>query len=380
MGGDVKILAKLENLNPGGSIKDRAALYLIEDAERKGLLKPGDCIVEGTGGNTGIGLAVVANAKGYKMCFAMPASIAQEKIDMMKTFGAEVILTPGVPFTDPRHYFHVAATRGREAGHFFTNQFENTSNAMAHIKGTGPEILAQVQAAGGRVDGFVCAAGTGGTIGGIGSFLKSKLGSAGVCCMVIDPHGSGLFDYVRSLPGPAAGFVEGKSPSSPAGQTRYDGDRTVKYIERSPGSSITEGIGIDRVTANFSLAAAAGCLDGAMQGTDREAVEMAYHVLKHDGLFIGPSAALNVVGAVKLARDLKKKRKEERAKVKGSDASGTSSDEPVTVVTVICDGGDRYQSKLWNRAWLETNDLVPRDGPPAENPSVDVDGVWFVEE
>ena len=212
--------------------------------------------------------AVVANAKGYSTCFAMPASIAKEKIDMMRTYGAEVILTPSVPFSDARHYFHVAAARGNEKGYFFTNQFENVANSRSHYEGTAPEICSQMAALGaGRVDGFVCASGTGGTIGGITRYLKEQ--DAATSCFLVDPHGSALFDYVKTA---GASVKRGMSPSS--GATQYTGDEVVEYIERSPGGSMTEGIGIDRVTANFKSAAA--LLDGAMQATDREAVEMAY--------------------------------------------------------------------------------------------------------
>jgi cysteine synthase A len=320
-----RIFAKCEHMNPGGSIKDRAAKWLIEEAERKGELKPGDTICEGTGGNTGIGLAIVANAKGYKTIFAMPKSIAKEKIDTMKTYGATTILTPGVPFSDERHYFHVAAKLAAEnEGYFFTNQFENLSNSQAHFESTAPEMYQQLE---GKLDGFVCAAGTGGTIGGISAYLKEQ--SPAIQCYVIDPPGSGLKDLVES-----GVYKEGPSPSS--NNTNYAGDKSVKYIERSPGSSMTEGIGIDRMTANFERSIS--LLDGALTGTDREAVEMAYYLMRNEGLCIGPSAALNVVGAVKLGRKL---------------GPGKA------VATVICDGGDRYRSKLFSQQWLEEKGLVP---------------------
>lgn len=322
-----KIVAKCEHLNPGGSIKDRAALQIIEDAERSGKLVPGyhDTIVEGTGGNTGIGLALVAAAKGYKCVLAMPASLAAEKIQTMKTLGAEVILTPGVPFQDPRHYFHVAAGLAHtQRNVFFTNQFENTNNAMAHYKGTAPEIWAQT---GGDIDGFICSSGTGGTIGGCTKFLKER--KPDVRCYLIDCEGSALHPYVAQ----GEGYIE-RGPSPSSGRTIYDGDAVVQYMERSKGSSICEGIGIDRKTANFGMS----LLDGAMQGSDQEAVDMAYYLKEKEGIFVGPSAALNVVGAVKLARHM-----------------GPGH----TICTVLCDGGDRYRSKIWSEEWLKEKGLVP---------------------
>ena len=209
----------------------------------------------GTGGNTGIGLALVAAAKGYKCVLAMPASLAAEKIQTMKTLGAEVILTPGVPFQDPRHYFHVAAGLAHtQRNVFFTNQFENTNNAMAHYKGTAPEIWAQT---GGDIDGFICSSGTGGTIGGCSKFLKER--KPDVRCYLIDCEGSALHPYVAQ----GEGYIE-RGPSPSSGRTIYDGDAVVQYMERSKGSSICEGIGIDRKTANFGMS----LLDGAMQVSD----------------------------------------------------------------------------------------------------------------
>ena len=327
-----RILVKCEHLNPGGSVKDRAALHIIEAAEKSGALRRGvhDTIIEGTGGNTGIGLALVASAKGYKTIFAMPASLAEEKINTMKTLGAEVILTPGVPFSDPRHYFHVAAKKAAESRNiFFTNQFENTANAMAHYQGTAPEIWEQT--GGGKIDGFVCSSGTGGTIGGISKYLKER--NPLIQCYLIDCEGSALHPYVEQ----GVGYIDrGKSPSS--GKTSYPGDLVVQYMERSPGSSICEGIGIDRKTSNFGLS----MIDGAMKGSDQEAVEMAYFLKEKEGVFVGPSAALNVVGAVKLARRL-----------------GPGH----TVVSILCDGGDRYRSKIWSDAWLKEKGLTPQRPP-----------------
>lgn len=296
-------------------------------------------------GNTGIGLALIANAKGYKCIFAMSAGIASEKIDMMRTLGAEIILTPGVPFTSPKHYFHRAAAAAHEGNlkapgsHFFTNQFENTSSSLAHYESTAPEIWQQ---AGGRVDGFVCSSGTGGTIGGCSRYLKEQNPACQVYC--IDPPGSGLRGLIEQG---SAAIREGSSPSSPVGVTPFEGDRVVKYIERSAGDSITEGIGIDRVTANF--ASGLGSIDGCLTGSDRESVEMAFYCLRTEGVFIGPSAALNVVGAVKLARRL------------GPGA---------TICTVLCDGGERYASKMYDPDWLEGKGLTPR----ARGPGLDFIG------
>lgn len=316
-----RILGKCEHLNPGGSVKDRAALFMIEEAERRGLLKPGGCVYEGTGGNTGVGLAMVCAAKGYKSCMVMPASIAQEKISAMEDFGARIILTPGVPFSSDQHYYHVAgAAAAKDPLGVFTNQFENKANMTAHLKGTGPEIWRQAE---GGFDGFVCSSGTGGTIAGCSAFFKAV--NPNCQCYVIDPPGSALFDYIRT------GVFHMETVLGVP----------TKFIERSPGTSVTEGIGIDRVTANFAEAR----IDGTMQGTDREAVEMAFWMKENDGVHVGPSAALNCVGAVKLARKL-----------------GPGH----TVVTVLCDGGSRYQSKLGTHAWLEERDLVPRSGLSAD--------------
>ena len=222
-----RIMAKAEYMNPGGSIKDRAALWLIRDAEKSGALKPGGIICEGTGGNTGIGLAMIANAMGYKSCFAMSGGIAKEKIEMMRTFGAQVILTPGVPFTSPEHYFHVAAKVAYEGNlqepgsHFFTNQFENPASSLAHFESTAPEMWVQ---SGEKVDGFVCSSGTGGTIGGCARFLKLTNPSCQVYC--IDPPGSGLHGLIEQ--GFEAAVMEGESPSSPDGRTAFAGDRVVR--------------------------------------------------------------------------------------------------------------------------------------------------------
>ena len=309
-----RIFGKCEFLNPGRSVKDRPALKMVETAERQGLLKPGYTLVEGTGGNTGVGLALVCAAKGYKCIFAMPKSIAKEKINSMKRYGASVLLCDSVPFTDRNHYFHVAAKLGEKPNHFFTNQFENLNNGDSHYHTTGPEIY---KALDGKVNGFICAAGTGGTINGVSRFLKSR--NKDVVVYLADCAGSGMYDYLEN--NKQNMYTDNLIPQT-------------KFIKRSDGSSITEGIGIGRLTANFLNAE----IDGAIKVSDVEAVEMAYHLLRNDGVYIGPSASLNVVGAVKLAKTLP---------------------EGSNVVTILCDSGDRYKSKLFNHKWLKEKELEP---------------------
>jgi cysteine synthase len=295
------ILGKAEFLNPGGSVKDRAALFMVLEAEKSGKLKPHGTIVEGTAGNTGIGLTLVANARGYRSVIVMPNNQSQEKIDLLRTLGAEVELTPPVPFSDPCNYYHVARQRALEQDNaFWADQFENPANAESHYQTTGPEIWQQ---SGGTLHGVVMSSGTGGTIGGVTAYIKEQ--NSNVATYLIDPTGSGLYSLVT------AGVL------------------------KAEGSSITEGIGINRETANFRRAK----LDGAFQGSDREVIEMAHYLLKHDGLFIGSSAALNVVGAMRLARKL-----------------GIGH----TIATILCDGGGRYQSRMFNAEWLAEKDLTPR--------------------
>jgi cysteine synthase len=285
------ILGKAEMLNPGGSVKDRAALGMVLDAEARGALSKGGLIVEGTAGNTGIGLCHVANARGYRCLIVMPDNVAPEKAEVLRALGAELSLVPPAPFAKPENYYHVARRLGEERGGFWADQFENPANFTAHYTHTGVEILEDA----GPVDGFVTSAGTGGTIGGISKRLKEE--NAKTQCYLVDCEGSSLVGYVN------------------------EGTLAVE------GSSVLEGIGIRRITKNFAEAK----LDGAFLGTDREAVAMSHYLLHHDGLFLGGSGALNCVGAVKLARKL------------GRGA---------TVVTVLCDGGGRYQSRLFNPAWL----------------------------
>ncbi|MDX1976874.1 MAG: cysteine synthase A [Pseudanabaenaceae cyanobacterium bins.68] len=296
-----QILGKAEFLNPGGSVKDRAALYMVQAAVADGKLLPGGTIVEGTAGNTGIGLALVANAQGYRCVIVMPSNQSQEKIDLLVALGAEVELVPPVAFANPNHFYHRAKARSLELENaFWADQFENLANSNAHYSSTAPEIWRQTE---GNLDGVVMSSGTGGTIGGVTAYLKEQ--NPQIQAYLIDPPGSGLYNYIT--------------------QGEF----------KAEGSSITEGIGINRKTANFSRAE----LDGAFFGSDRATIEMAHYLLKHDGLFLGSSAALNVVGAVMLARKLGRGHR---------------------IVTILCDGGSRYQSRMFNRQWLSEKDLLPR--------------------
>lgn len=295
-----EILGKAEFLNPGGSVKDRAALYIIEDAEAKGLLKPGGTVVEGTAGNTGIGLAHICNAKGYKCLIVIPETQSQEKIDLLRTLGAEVRTVPAVPYSNPNNYVKLSGRIAEEMENaIWANQFDNLANRRAHYESTGPEIWAQTD---GKVDAWVTATGTGGTYAGVALFLKEK--NPAIQCVLADPMGSSLYSYVKT------------------GETK------------SEGSSITEGIGNSRVTANMEGAPA----DDAIQIEDTEAVRVIYQLLEKDGLFMGGSVGINVGAAIALAKRL-----------------GPGH----TIVTVLCDGGSRYQSKLFNRPWLVEKGLLP---------------------
>jgi cysteine synthase A len=297
-----EIYGKAEWLNPTGSVKDRAAKQIIMEAERTGKLKPGGTIVEGTGGNTGIALAAIAAAKGYKAVICMPSFIAKEKQNLCTGFGATVHLCNAAPFTSEENYAKKAAFYGRTLPNaIHTDQFENLANYRGHYGGTAPEIWAQSN---GRVDAFICAAGTGGTLGGISSYLK-EVSEGQVRCFLIDPHGSQLFNWVSR------------------GELKNIG-----------GGSEIEGIGIGRLTANFKQSE----LDGAFRGHDQEAVDMCRFLMRNEGLCLGPSACLNVVGAVKVARQLGKGK---------------------TIVTILCDGGERYTSKFLNEAWLQEKGLTP---------------------
>ncbi|HIK29073.1 MAG: cysteine synthase A [Oscillatoriaceae bacterium SKW80] len=295
-----EILGKAEFLNPGGSVKDRAALYIIKDAEEKGLLKPGGTVVEGTAGNTGIGLAHICNAKGYKCLIIIPETQSQEKIDTLRTLGAEVRTVPAVPYKDPNNYVKLSGRLAAEMENaIWANQFDNLANRQAHYETTGPEIWTQTD---GKVDAWVAATGTGGTYAGVAMFLKEK--NPKIKCVVADPMGSGLYSYVKT------------------GEIKIE------------GSSITEGIGNSRVTANMQGAP----IDDAIRIDDREAVRVIYQLLRKDGLFMGGSVGINVGAAVALAKEMGPGHR---------------------IVTVLCDGGARYQSRLYNREWLAAKGLLP---------------------
>jgi cysteine synthase A len=299
------ILGKAEFLNPGGSVKDRAALYIIQDAENQGLLKPGGTVVEGTAGNTGIGLAHICNAKGYRCLIVIPDTQSQEKIDLLRTLGAEVRTVPAVPYRDPNNYVKVSGRLAEELDNaIWANQFDNLANRQAHYETTGPEIWAQTE---GTIEAWVAATGTGGTYAGTAMFLKER--NPAVRCVVADPMGSGLYSYIKT------------------------GDIKLE------GRSITEGIGNSRITANMENVP----VDDAIQIGDPEALLMLYQLLYRDGLFMGGSVGINVAAAVRLAQEMGPGHR---------------------IVTVLCDGGSRYQSRIYSRAWLEekglwTDNLLP---------------------
>lgn len=299
-----EILGKAEFMNPGGSIKDRAALYVVKDAEERGLLRPGGTVVEGTAGNTGIGLAHVCRSRGYKLVIYMPDTQSQGKIDLLRLLGAEVYPVPAVAFENPQNYNHQAKRHAERLDNaVWTNQFDNTANRRAHIETTGPEIWYQT---GGKVDAFTCATGTGGTLAGITRYLKDK-SNGKVKSFLADPPGSVLHSYLQS---------------------------GGKLIERS-GSSITEGIGQGRVTDN--LAPDVELLDGSLHIGDEKTIEMVYRCLDEEGLYLGASSALNVVAAKEVAEKLGKGH---------------------TVVTVLCDGAYRYADRLFSKKWLENKNLL----------------------
>ncbi len=293
-----EILGKAEFLNPGGSVKDRAALYIIEDAEKKGLLKPGGTVVEGTAGNTGIGLAHICNAKGYKCLIVIPETQSQEKIDTLRTLGAEVRTVPAVPYKNPENYVKVSGRLAQEMDNaIWANQFDNLANRQAHYETTGAEIWQQTD---GKIDAWVAATGTGGTYAGVALYLKEK--NPNIKCIVADPMGSGLYSYVKT------------------GEIKPE------------GSSITEGIGNSRITANMQDVP----FDDAIQIDDQECIRVVYQLLRKDGLFMGGSVGINVGAALALAKQM-----------------GPGH----TIVTVLCDGGGRYQSRLYNPQWLAKKGL-----------------------
>ena len=295
-----EILGKAEFMNPGGSVKDRAALWMIQEAEKSGALKSGGTVVEGTAGNTGIGLAHVCNNRGYKTIIYMPDNQSQETVDLLRTLGAEVRVVPTVPYANDMNF-------QKQAGRFaatldnaiWANQFDNTANSLAHYESTGPEIWAQTH---GGVDAFTCAVGTGGTLAGTSLYLKEQ--SSDVKIVLADPMGSALYNWVTT------------------------GEATM-----TPGPSMTEGIGNSRVTENLAPAK----IDDAVQVDDQEMVDMVYRLLHQEGWFFGSSSGINLGAAVKIAKDL-----------------GPGH----TIVTILCDGGSKYQSRLYNPDFLAGRDLT----------------------
>lgn len=297
-----EIYGKAEFMNPGGSVKDRAALAIIEDAERKGLLKPGGTLVEGTAGNTGIGLTLVANARGYRSIIVMPETQSREKIDFLRMIGADLRLVPAKPYKDPGNYVHVSRRLAEEGGYLWANQFDNLANREGHRHTTAPEIWHQLD---GKVDAFTCACGTGGTLAGIALGLHDAAKQANAKApriVLADPEGSGLYGWVKS------------------------NDLSVQ------GSSITEGIGQSRVTANLEGAP----IDDAERIPDPEALEIIYSLLIDEGLSVGGSSGINVASAIRTARKLGPGHR---------------------IVTILCDGGARYQSKLFNPEFLRSKNL-----------------------
>jgi cysteine synthase A len=291
------ILGKAEFMNPGGSVKDRAGAAIIEAAIRDGSLKPGGTIVEGTAGNTGIGITLVANALGYKSVIVMPETQSREKIEFLRMIGADLRLVPAKPYKDPGNYVHVSERLAAELGGVWANQFDNLANREGHRLTTGAEIWAQTS---GKIDAFTCACGTGGTLAGVAMALKAH--NPNVKIVLADPEGSGLYGWVKS------------------------GDLTVT------GSSITEGIGQSRVPANLQDAP----IDDALRIPDAEALEQVFDLLIHEGISIGGSAGINVAAAIRIAREM-----------------GAGH----TIVTILCDGGARYQSKLFNPEFLRSKNL-----------------------
>jgi len=292
------IFGKCEYVNPGASVKDRAALYIVRDAEDRGTLLPGGTIVEGTAGNTGIGLALVANAKGYKTIIVMPETQSKEKMDTLRALGAELVLVPAAPYSNPGHFVHTSRRLAEETpGAVWAQQFDNIANRRAHIEGTAEEIWAQME---GRIDGFTCAAGTGGTIAGVGMGLKAH--DEKVTIALTDPHGAALFNY----------YANGEL--------------------KAEGSSVAEGIGQGRITGNLDDAP----IDTQFRISDEVGMYWVQRLLTEEGLCLGLSSGINVAGAVELGLMLGK----------GS-----------RVVTILCDTGFRYLSTLYNADWLRAKGL-----------------------
>ncbi|MGH8208419.1 MAG: cysteine synthase A [Steroidobacteraceae bacterium] len=312
-----EILGKAEFMNPGGSVKDRAARAIITAAERSGQLPPRGTVVEGTAGNTGIGLAHVCNARGYHCVIVMPDNQAPEKYRLLEMLGAEVHKVATVPYSNPNQYQKIAQRLGASLPNaIWANQFDNTVNREAHVQSTGPEIWAQTN---GRIDAFVAASGTGGTFAGVSEYLKSR--RKAIRCVLADPPGSSLYEYVRN------------------GTLRATGS-----------GSITEGIGIGRVTANLKDAP----IDDAVHVEDADTVRFVYRLLREEGLFLGSTSGINVAAAVRVALELGRGH---------------------TIVTILCDGGAKYQSRLFNREWLEQKGLAVHAGTTSERPPISLDKV-----
>ena len=292
-----RILGKAEFMNPGGSVKDRAALAIIDDAEARGTLRPGGTVVEGTAGNTGIGLTLVAHARGYRSVIVMPDTQSREKVDVLRAIGADLRLVPAKPYADPGNYVRYSERLAQELGAVWANQFDNVANRQGHRATTGAEIWRQTE---GAIDAFTCSCGTGGTLAGVSLALKER--RSGIRIVLADPEGSGLYGWVKN------------------------GDLSVH------GSSVTEGIGQSRVTGNLAGAA----IDDAVRVGDGPALRQVFDLLQHEGLSVGGSAGLNVAAAIQVARGL-----------------GPGH----TVATILCDGGARYQSKLFNPAFLRSKGL-----------------------
>lgn len=295
-----EILGKAEFMNPGGSVKDRAAWGIITDAESKGLLKPGMTIVEGTAGNTGIGLTVIGAARGYKTVIIIPETQAPEKIALLRALGAEVRTVPAKPYSDPANYNHIAKCLAEENGWFWANQFDNTANRQGHYLTTGPEIWKQTQ---GEVSAFVAAIGTGGTLAGTSTYLKEQKPKVATICA--DPYGAAMWSWF-----------------------------THCHTQIDDGDSFAEGIGQMRVTKNLEGLH----VDKAYRIDDQTALSIIYQLLREEGLFLGLSSGINIGGAVRYAQE------------HGPGA---------TIVTILCDTGQKYQSKLYNPEWLAANDLDP---------------------
>jgi len=295
------ILGKAEFMNPGGSVKDRAALWMVQDAERRGQLQAGGTVVEGTAGNTGIGLVHVCNSRGYKTVIFMPDNQSQEKVTLLTTLGADVRVVPTVPYRDEMNFQKQAGRYAQTLENaVWANQFDNTANRQAHYESTGPEIWTQTAH---QVDAFTCAVGTGGTLAGVARFLKEQ--SSQVKIYLTDPLGSALFNWVKT-----------------------------GTAEMTPGPSITEGIGNSRVTANLADTP----IDDAVQVVDQDMVNMVYRMLRQDGWFFGSSTGINLCGAVQVARQL-----------------GPGH----TIVTILCDDGSKYLSRLFNAEYLSERGLTP---------------------